>query len=210
MGLMMDSSGNLYGTTGAGVASVNCCGTVFELVNSSGNYTEKILYSFTDAWSPNGALILDATGKFYGTTTVGNGAVFELTNSSGSYVAYVLHAFMGYPSDGAAPDNLITDSVGNLYGITYAGGLNGGGFSGFGTVFEIPNASALSVIFTPNALNFGGRLGTPATTQSITVNNIGADWPHLWKQRRDTFRRKPRGLRDPLRWLQLYSRHPRQ
>lgn len=182
VGLVRDSSGNLYGTTSAGVVSVNCCGTVFELVNSSGSYTEKLLYTFrgdTDGSYPNGALILDATGKFYGTTTIGNGSVFELTNASGSYVAYVLHAFTGYPSDGVLPGSLIINSAGNLYGITAFGGLNGydnnGGLSGYGTVFEIPSATSLSVVFTPNALNFGGRLmGTPGTTQSITVNNIGS------------------------------------
>lgn len=179
MGVVMDSSGNLYGTTIAGVASVNCCGTVFELVNNSGNYTEKILYSFTsaDGSYPYGAPILDPAGKLYGTSlsTQSGGAVFELTNSSGSYAKYVLHAFMGYPSDGMNPGNLVLDSGGNLYGSTGSGGSNGDGFGGFGTIFEIPNASALSVVFSPNALNFGGRLlGTPATTQSITVNNIGA------------------------------------
>lgn len=172
-GLIMDSSGDFYGTTGAGVASVNCCGTVFELVNSSGNYTEKVLYSFTggsDGSGPSGALILDATGKFYGTTNPSNGTVFELTNSSGSYAAYPLHAFAGSPNDGVLPDSLILDSAGNLYGATGDGGL-----SGYGTVFEIPSASAVSVIFAPNALNFGGRLmGTPPTTQSITINNIAA------------------------------------
>lgn len=174
-GLIMDSSGNLYGTTRAGIPSVNCCGTVFELVNGSGNYTEKVLYSFTggaDQSSPNGPLILDGTGKFYGTTS-GNGAVFELTNSSGSYVEYVLHAFTGPPSDGVGPGSLLMDSAGNLYGITSGGGLNGYD-AGFGTAFEIPSATALSVVFTPNALNFGGRLmGTPGTKQSITVTNIG-------------------------------------
>ena len=176
--LIMDASGNLYGTTVAGTASVNCCGTVFELVNSSGNYTEKILYTFTggaDGSGPYGSLVLDVTGKFYGTATIGDGTVFELTDSSGSYKAYVLHTFTGYPSDGNYPNSLIMDSAGNLYGTTSLGGLNGSGFNGFGTVFEIPNASALNVIFTPSALNFGGLLlGTPGTTQSITVNNIGA------------------------------------
>ena len=43
-GVVMDSSGNLYGTTTLGGAFSD--GTVFELVNSSGSYAEKILYSF--------------------------------------------------------------------------------------------------------------------------------------------------------------------
>ena len=40
----MDSAGNLYGTTYSGGAAGK--GTVFELVNSRGNYTEKVLYCF--------------------------------------------------------------------------------------------------------------------------------------------------------------------
>jgi len=44
-GLIMDASGNLYGTTELGGTS--SWGTVFELVYSNGSYTEKVLYSFT-------------------------------------------------------------------------------------------------------------------------------------------------------------------
>src|SRR5262249_2867663 len=43
-GLISDSLGNLYGTTQRGGAYG--FGTVFELVNSLGSYSEKVLYSF--------------------------------------------------------------------------------------------------------------------------------------------------------------------
>src|SRR5208283_5818105 len=46
-GLIMDASGNLYGTTGAG--GVHGGGTVFELTpptTAAGNWTESILWSF--------------------------------------------------------------------------------------------------------------------------------------------------------------------
>ncbi|HWW15389.1 MAG TPA: choice-of-anchor tandem repeat GloVer-containing protein [Candidatus Dormibacteraeota bacterium] len=188
-GLLMDSAGNLYGTTELGGASANCnnyCGTVFELVNTSGNYAEKLLHSFTggaDGSYPNATLIMDATGKIYGTSTgggsLGNGTLFELTNISGSYAEYVLHVFAGPPGDGTSPGTPIMDSAGNLYGTTPNGGLNGnssnGGPSGYGTVFEFTKASAVTVALTPPVLNFGNQLlGTPATTQSVIVNNIGA------------------------------------
>jgi uncharacterized repeat protein (TIGR03803 family) len=88
--LVMDASGNLYGTTEAGGTSG--VGTVFELVNSSGSYSEKVLYSFTnsggDGLYPIAGLIMDASGNLYGTTleggTSGDGTVFELVNSSGT------------------------------------------------------------------------------------------------------------------------------
>jgi uncharacterized repeat protein (TIGR03803 family) len=108
-GLIMDSSGNLYGTTTIGGA--NGYGTVFELVNSSGSYAEKVLYSFTnsggDGWYPYAGLIMDASGNLYGTTESGGanrvGTVFELVNSSGSYAEKVLYSFTNSGGDGGGP-----------------------------------------------------------------------------------------------------------
>ena len=180
--MIADSAGNLYGTTLYGGASSNCvygCGIAFELVNSSGSYTEKLLHSFTgssDGSYPMESLVIDAAGKLYGTTTgsnsnpAGNGTVFELVNSSGEYAECVLHAFAGPPDDGASPDaGLLMDSAGKLYGTTY-----GGGATGAGTVFELTNASAVTVGLTPLTLSFGNvLLGTPPAKQSATVTNIG-------------------------------------
>ena len=164
-GLLIDSSGNLYGTTYSGGA--NGYGTVFELVNSSGTYTEKVLYSFAASIDPNtgflvgdgahpqAGLIMDSSGNLYGTTyqggAIGAGTVFELVNSSGSYSENVLYNFAPtvsgicvigcafvYIGDGAFPQaGLIMDSSGNLYGTTYTGGANG-----YGTVFGLFKSSA--------------------------------------------------------------------
>ena len=155
--LVMDLSGNLYGTTQFASASTTCggklgCGTAFELVCSSssspcsGSYTENVLHAFTgppgDGETPSGGLILDSSGNgnLYGTTSVGGafseGTVFELANSSGNYTETVLYSFNPSFSttqigDGAGPaGGLAMDSSGNLYGTTTGGGYttpSGGG-----------------------------------------------------------------------------------
>jgi uncharacterized repeat protein (TIGR03803 family) len=138
--LIQDASGNLYGTTFAGGSGY---GTVFELVNSSGTYSESILHTFTnsagDGANSIAGLVRDASGNLYGTTTrggVGAGMVFELVNASGVYSEKVIYAFTGAGSDGSTPyTGLILDSFGNLYGTTLYGGI------GAGTVFELSNAS---------------------------------------------------------------------
>jgi uncharacterized repeat protein (TIGR03803 family) len=87
-GLVIDSSGNLYGSTyERGDSSCNSgggCGTVFE-INSNGKFS--VLHTFTGAPSdgngPTATLLMDAAGNLYGTTVSGgkdnNGAVFKLT-----------------------------------------------------------------------------------------------------------------------------------
>jgi uncharacterized repeat protein (TIGR03803 family) len=129
----MDSAGNLYGTTsGGGNSSINCnngCGVVFKLApDGSGGYTESVLYSFTggnDGSIPEGGLITDSAGNFYGTTAEGgssaNGTAFKLApNGSGGYTESVLYSFKGLDTaDGSGPAaGLLMDSASNLYGTT--------------------------------------------------------------------------------------------
>jgi uncharacterized repeat protein (TIGR03803 family) len=151
-GLMMGTTGKLYGTTWNGG---NGEGVVFELTPNADRtaWRETVLYSFcpsggscTDGQAPNG-LIMDAAGNLYGTTSAGGvlnaGVVFELTpNVDGTaWTEIVLHRFCPRSRavciDGAEPNSLIMDSAGNLYGTTSAGG----GGSQPGVVFELtPNA----------------------------------------------------------------------
>jgi uncharacterized repeat protein (TIGR03803 family) len=152
-GLIMDSTGNLYGTTGAGGSSTKCsggCGVVFELKNDGGTWTETVLHNFvgSDGSNPNAALLIDAAGKLYGTATAGGadgfGVAFETYPASGGgWRTRVLHSFTGTDLDGEYPNSaLIMDSAGNLYGATESGGgdhlscqvMND---AGCGTVFEL-------------------------------------------------------------------------
>ncbi len=174
-GLVVDGNGNLFGTTQTGGGSTACqfgCGTVFELVNSSGSYTEKVLYSFTgsEGGQSPGALLIDASGNLYGTTVFGGtsksttlcktgcGIVFELANNSGSYTYSVLYNFLVTGGDGISPEaNLVMDSAGNLYGTTGAGGIAATGcLIGCGTVFELVKGSGGYTETLPPLYSFTG------------------------------------------------------
>jgi uncharacterized repeat protein (TIGR03803 family) len=138
--LIMDGSGNLYGTTTQGGASNN--GTVFEVVHSNGKLTTLASFNGTTGAIPNGSfpyagMVMDGGGNLYGTTYGGgassDGSIFELAAGSGTITT--LASFDG--ADGANPEGgLILDSAGNLYGTTSSGGTNGDG-----TIFEMAKGS---------------------------------------------------------------------
>jgi uncharacterized repeat protein (TIGR03803 family) len=137
-GLIIDQSGNLYGTTELGGSGGG--GTVFQLMPGSGGWTFNTLYTFSGSGpGPQDKLFLNAAGNLYG-TTAGDGAyrggsVFKLTPSNGGWSYTSLHDFCaGYPcSDGYYPSsNVVFDANGNLYGTT-----NYGGTYDDGVVFEV-------------------------------------------------------------------------
>jgi len=123
--VIVDSAGNLYGTTYQGGAYGY--GVIYK-IDPAGN--ESVLYAFTggsDGGDPLGGLLRDSTGNLYGTASSGGtlagsngpGVVFEL-DAQGNYS--VLHSFTG-PPDGSTPyGTLVMDSAGNLYGTTEKGG----------------------------------------------------------------------------------------
>ncbi len=143
--LVLDSQGNLYGTTllggNAGTACTSGCGTVFQLSLSSSGWQQSVLYAFTggkDGATPYAGPTLDSDGNLYGTTSAGgnfgSGTVFELTRgSSGSWTEKVLQAFSGGWGGKAPVGDVILDSSGNLYGTTSQGGARGS----YGVVFEL-------------------------------------------------------------------------
>jgi uncharacterized repeat protein (TIGR03803 family) len=148
-GLILDSSGNLYGTAGYG-GDLTCgapdgCGVVF-MIDSSGNFT--VLHTFTggsnDGQEPQATLLRDSAANLYGTTLTGGdqscadsngepgcGVVFKLDSSDNETL---LHTFIGGTTDGALPAGgaLISDGKGNLYGTTLYGGVATGG-----VIFEV-------------------------------------------------------------------------
>ncbi len=126
--LVVDKSGNPYGTTFAG-GTYNV-GTVFELSKVNGVWTEAVLYSFPgsngDGWFPYAGLLMAGPETFYGTTWFGgnaggDGAVFRLLKSGGVWKEKVIYSFSG--GDGNGPlGTLIRDKDGALYGTTEWGG----------------------------------------------------------------------------------------
>ncbi|MGB9490645.1 MAG: choice-of-anchor tandem repeat GloVer-containing protein, partial [Terriglobales bacterium] len=136
--LLMDSAGNLYGTTYLGGTYGN--GVVFELIpqpsggcpansNQGNGWCETVLYSFTggaDGAISYAALVMDSAGNLYSTTSIatnppyasycggsGGGSVFELSpNSDGTWTETTLHTFTGITSgtsgDGCNPYSGVT------------------------------------------------------------------------------------------------------
>jgi uncharacterized repeat protein (TIGR03803 family) len=129
--LLIGKSGELYGTTFAGGASV--LGTVFVLTPAAGQpWKETILHNFTgaDGQYPQSALTHGNSGEFYGVTVGGgpggSGAIFELappTTSGGAWTETVLYGF-SYNGNGqnAVPNGpLLIDPGGTLYATTQGG-----------------------------------------------------------------------------------------
>jgi uncharacterized repeat protein (TIGR03803 family) len=189
IGIVLDSDGNLYGSTQYGglphcgpltrPATAISCGTVFKL-DTSGR--ETVLYRFTfangDGMMPfdEGSVMRDGQGNLYGTTFYGGdfrcfsdgeyygcGVVFKLDPNGRETV---LHKFEGAANrDGAGPAaRLVQDGLGNLYGTT-----NNGGDAyctahyyepGCGTVFKIDAAGHETVLYRFTGMNGDGVIPT--------------------------------------------------
>ena len=164
--LVLDQSGNLYGTTtqggtaGVGVAfklspevgrlrplASTLTGT---LRPQAGNWTETVLYSFTggnDGGQPQGGLTREQDGSLYSTTQGGgsdqSGVVFKLRpnisalpGASSPWTETSIYSFTG-GDDGANPDTgLLLDQAGKLDGTAQTGG------GGFGVVFRMTPGSS--------------------------------------------------------------------
>lgn len=171
--LIMDSAGNLYGTTegskldgGIGTAASEC-GSVFELSSPSAGdiWSEHTLYDFAggkaDGCGPLAGVVMDSIGDLYGTTSGdganGVGAVYELTPGADSaWTETVLYSFGaqnvgGTLLDGANPASDLIFIGSSLYGTTTLGGK--GVTSGDnGTVFELTPPSSGEITWTETVI----------------------------------------------------------
>lgn len=143
-GVILDGSGNLYGTTENG--GTNGWGTVFEVSPPSGgstDWTETVLYSFgfnTDGGNPGySVLVQDGSGNLYGTTQVGgtprNGVAFKLAppaHGSMNWTETTVYSFTGTPDGGEPESGFIPGPDGSLIGTTFQGGVNNQG-----TVYQL-------------------------------------------------------------------------
>ena len=158
--ITMDSSGDLFGTTGAsGPASA---GTVWELAHGAGSITT--LYSFTgglDGGRPLG-ITIDSSGNLFGTAQLDgadtDGTVWEL--ASGSRTVTTLYSFTN-GVDGKSPWGITIDTSGNLYGTTVNGGV------GNGIIWELAKGSnTVTTLYT-----FNGGVAGAISLEGITVDD---------------------------------------
>ena len=158
-GLIMDSQGNLFGTTSQGGSSYN--GTVFEIAKGSGTITTLASFNFVNGSNPLGCLVVDSSGNLFGTTSYGgtsyDGTVFEVVKGSGTITT--LASFNGANSTGG----LVEDQSGNLFGTTSYGGTDEDG-----TVFEVAKGSGTITTLA----SFNGDNGS-SPTDSLVVDSSG-------------------------------------
>ncbi len=159
-GAAYDGTSPLYGTTGNGGAKGG--GTVFQLSNGQGKWTESVIYSFcseggnscTDGKLPLGRPFADGAGNLFGATFeggnafqgVGAGIIYELSPAGKSWTETTLYRFCALAecSDGALPTgDLAMDATGALYGTTGVGGMKcEPGAWGCGVLYRlIPNGA---------------------------------------------------------------------
>jgi uncharacterized repeat protein (TIGR03803 family) len=186
--LILDTQGNLYGTTQYGgntnITNGNGmpgAGVVFELSPPFGvgiPWNETVLYTFqggADGGYPQAGVVMDKPGNLYGTTPFGGdtnitnginppggGVVYKLTpppSGSTLWCETVFYNFAG-GNDGGNPSPGLLLNQGILYGVTYWGGA-----SGEGAVFQVSLATLSAFTISPNKLIEG-----QPTTGKITLN----------------------------------------
>jgi uncharacterized repeat protein (TIGR03803 family) len=180
-GLILDPSGNIYGTTAYGGPGYHPpqyggAGVIFELVPAVHGWSETALFSFHDdarGALPYSALTLDAAGNFYGTTGAGGqsfcyqetemyggcGTVFALATYPNPLYSFPGNYQFGLPAGPQAA--VVEDAGGNLYGTYY-----GDCVSDFGGVFEL---TAGSRDYVPLHVFSGGADG------NCPISNVAMD-----------------------------------
>ena len=171
--LILDSHGNIYGTTSIGGAYG--LGSVFALIRTQTGWTEKVIHSFAggnDGSTPMAGLTFDNNGHLFGTTTMGGGpsnggTLFMLARTGTAVRETILHRFTGSDGDGSVACSPLTfDEKGNLYGST-----GGGGANFLGTVFRFSRTK--SGIRETILLSFSGSGDGFGSCSGITVNATG-------------------------------------
>ena len=171
-GLILDTKGNLYGTTELGGSY--SYGVVFKLAPSG---KQTVLYNFTggaDGGTPLAGLVRDAKGNFYGTTysrgSSYQGVVFKLTQKGKQTV---LHTFTGHGGDGSSPvGTLVRDAKGNLYGTTQRGGSNGLS----GTVYRLDRTGKETVLHSFIGAPTDGEEPDAGLVQDLNGNLYGTTY----------------------------------
>jgi len=137
---VLDSAGNLYGSTEGGGGPYTY-GVVFELTPGSDDWKESFVYRFgkgDQANGPYGGVIMDGPDHLYGV----GGAAFELSRQGNQWHETILHTFSCTNGDGCGTlANPVLAKDGSLYGPTQHGGTSRNCGGGCGTVYRLHRTS---------------------------------------------------------------------
>lgn len=135
--LIVDSAGNLFGTTVYG--GVNDAGTVFRLDAGATSVTTLASLSQSGGMNPFSTLTRDLAGNLYGTASAGGingrGTVFKV--AAGTNALSTVAAFSGTTTGDSPNGGVVVDAAGNLYGSTYHGGA-----SDVGAIYRIASGTS--------------------------------------------------------------------
>jgi uncharacterized repeat protein (TIGR03803 family) len=166
-------------TGGAGAASVpgdtpfsaegvftDIASGIYLSATKSPKLTFLVNFAGADGAHPEGALIADAAGDLFGTTSAGGaddyGAVFEIAKTRRGYAAAPTTLVSFTDANGKAPHgSLLGDAAGDLFGTTYFGGSGS-----LGTVFEIARTRHGYAAAPTTLVDFTNDNGTNATGQN--------------------------------------------
>lgn len=151
-GVIVDSAGNVYGTTPAAGGEGGYYGSVYE-ISTSGQFT--LLHSFGNTeQTPGGStpfatLARDSSGNLYGTTFYGgsnsSGVVFKLDQNNNYSVLFSFPMPWGSPYDFGPLGSLAIDAQGDLYGAGPGGKYHCNSGS-CGMVFKLDPSGNVSVL----------------------------------------------------------------
>src|SRR5262249_42396638 len=160
--LVLDDSGNLFGTTFGGGA--NGEGSIFEIAADGHTVTTLASFNGDNGSTPAPTLVRDHNGNLFGTTYSGDGTVFEL--AAGRRSITTLGRFNAATTGSTPASDMVLDSHGNLFGTTASGGPNQQG-----GVFEIV---AGSTTITPLVFFGNGSAPYAGLTRDSQGNLFGA------------------------------------
>ena len=159
--LVQANNGKLYGTTqrfsdGPWYNPIQHGGTLFEFNPNNGAYNQLISFNFNDGTFIS-ELVLGTNGKIYGKDS---NLLYEFDPSNNSYTALSTTLETGNVSK----EHKLIISNGKFYGVTGAGGSNGGG-----VLFEYDLSTNTYV----NKLNFNGTNGANPYGHLAAIFNPG-------------------------------------
>jgi uncharacterized repeat protein (TIGR03803 family) len=176
-GLVQAADGFLYGTTLRGGDADK--GTVYRIAPDGTGFTVLHQFDGGAGENPEGTLVVGDDGALYGTTLQGGsdnrGAVYRITTAGDFTLLYSfpkLSEFnisgLAVNAAGANPRAGLLASGGAFYGTAYQGGEHG-----WGTVFRITPAGALTVVHAFTGPSFGAGFPLSGVVQDAAGNLYG-------------------------------------